>query len=363
VGEVVSALSTIWAITSLLGIAVGLLYFAVFWLPQYSTTLITLALMIIPINVARSYATGVFLGKEQIARFNSANWLPAALTFFILASLAIWIGLDVRGVLIAQIIGTAVITAYAIWLVATIAPIRATLSWTVTKQLMGLGLVYAAALFVLNANYRVNIFMLQQLSSLEQVGLYALGGQIAELIWQIPAALGALVFSRSANASNPQYFSRKVLVLARVAFLIAVSAGVALAVLGPLLIPLIYGADFQASASILTILLPGIIAFSLFKLINMDLAGKGKPWLALLIVAPCLPINVLISYLVIPVWGGFGAAIACSVSYLVVTVIFVVAYCRVVDVGLLQAITYSKSDLRFLADRVPLVKRVVSRWL
>jgi O-antigen/teichoic acid export membrane protein len=238
-----------------------------------------------------------------------------------------------------------------------ITPVRFGFDPVVARKLSRLGFVYGLSIFAITLNYRLNIVMLQQLSDLKQVGLYTLGTTFAELIWQIPAALTAIVFSRSATAEKDVEFTGKVLVLARIALAAGTLVAIGLAIAGPYFIPFLYGQQFAPSAIVLTTMLPGIVAFIIFKIFNVDLAGKGKPWAAMAVVAPCFLLNILAGFLLIPSYGAIGAAMAASISYCAAAIGFVVLYSRVLKVPLADIVLFRRSDFELLAAKVPVFKK------
>jgi len=56
-----------------------------------------------------------------------------------------------------------------------------------------------------------------------------------------------------------------------------------------------YGEKFEGSIEVLKILLPGVLVLTLFKVMNTDLAGKGKPWVSMKAMIPALIINIIIN--------------------------------------------------------------------
>ena len=95
------------------------------------------------------------------------------------------------------------------------------------------------------------------------------------------------------------------------------------------------------------LLLPGIVAFTVFKVLNMDLAGKGRPWVSLYVAVPAVLLNVALNLYFIPRYGANGAALASTVSYTVSALAFLIVYARAVDMPLGELLTYRRSDFDF----------------
>lgn len=339
--------------SSLIGLAATLIYYQVAGVAEHNWSLRCLAAVAIPVSIMTSYASGILLGRQRIAAFSSASWAPTFLNLLIIVGLGWVVTLNVYGVVAANLIATAVGAAYALYLVSKEAPIRIGFDRKVASALARQGLAYALALFVLTLNYKVGILLLQKLRSLGEVGIYAQGAAIAEMIWEVPTVLNALVFSRSANAQDSQEFSRKVLVLARLSFLLATCGAIVLAIAAPVAFPLVYGHGFRGSADVFVVLLPGVVAFTVFKILNMDLAGRGKPWISMVIVLPAALLNGGLGYFLILKYGAIGGAISASVAYIVATIVMVPLYARIVGLSYRDVILFHRSDFNQLLSRLP----------
>ena len=215
--------------------------------------------------------------------------------------------------------------------------------------MLSLGVIYAIALFVINLNYKIDIVLLERLSSAAEIGQYTTGVTITELIWQLPTALGVVLFSRSANAKDSQAFTWKIAKLLRVTILISIAGAVALSVAAPILIPTVYGEAFLPSVRVLQILMPGVVTFTIFKVLNMDLAGKGRPEISLAVFSPAVLLNIALKLMWIPKYGDNGAALASTISYSLSAIVFLFVYARIVKIKITSLLKFQVSDWDFLS--------------
>lgn len=167
---------------------------------------------------------------------------------------------------------------------------------------------------------------MQQLSTPAEIGQYSVGVGFASLLLQIPAAVGIVIFSRSANSKEPAKFSKNITKLVRITFLLAILCGIALFILAPFVMTFLYGVAYLPSVTVVQFLLPGIIVLIVFKVLNMDLAGKGKPKISIIAFTPALIVNVILNYYWIPIYGANGAAFASTISYIFATLLFMYIY-------------------------------------
>lgn len=341
---------------SALGIGCSLLYFEYAGVADGDWILRALAVALIPLSLITAYCTGVFLGEQRVAEFRKTNWRPAFVSLLLLVGLGWLGGLGIYGALLAPLGGGLLGAGYALYLVRRSAPLRIGFDRGIAKMLQVKGFSYAASFIVLTLNYRVMILLLTAFSTLDQVGLYAQAILIAELLWEIPNALSAIVLSRAVNAKDERGFSLKVQVLARISLLVAVAVSIGIAIVSPYFFPLVFGREFAGSAAVCNALLPGIGAFIVFKILNIDMAGRGKPWLSMTIMGPIFFLNLGAGWWMIERADALGAAIVSSACYVLATMGYLLVYSRVTGFPVREIVRYRRSDLDMLLRALPLGK-------
>lgn len=351
--EVLGALSLLALVTSSLGVLVTLVYLNWTASQRFTHLQVALACSTIPLSVAVSYVSGVFLGLLQIARFNAAAWIPSIASAAVILLLVGFLERGPTGVLWAQVISGSLLLAYALRTLPLIAALRLTLSWRAPARIVRLGIVYAVALFALTLNYRISVILLTQLSTFREVGIFSLGNSIATLVWVVPGAIGPLVFAHSASATRHSQQPEHLSALTRITLAASAACGLGLALVSPIIVPLVYGASFSASSLVVLMLMPGAVCFAAFKLLNVNLAGQGKPWLTLVAILPALALNALLGYVLVPLSGSVGAAQATSISYVVGAGAMVLIYCRSSGQSFREALICTTADVRLLRRALP----------
>jgi O-antigen/teichoic acid export membrane protein len=190
--------------------------------------------------------------------------------------------------------------------------------------------------------------MLDKMSTSYVTGIYSKGVSIVNYLWQIPMMLSTIVFARSAHAKDEKSFSIKVAQLLRVSIIIEGLCSIILIFTAKYIILFLYGEEYFDSIKVLQILLPGVLILTIFKVLNMDLAGKGKPWVSLKAMLPALIINIIMNYLFIPKYGANGAALASTISYSLAAIVFLVLYSKEVKFSIHDIFRYSKADLEVI---------------
>lgn len=211
--------------------------------------------------------------------------------------------------------------------------------------MLSLGLAYALALLIINLNTRLDIILLDKISSQYETGIYSKGAGLAEYVWQIPMLLGTIIFARSATEKkNTNKFSIKVTQILRLSLVFVGFGLILLFIFSPLIIVGLYGQDFQGSILVLRILILGVFVMTLFKSMNQDMAGKGKPWVSMKAMIPALIVNIALNLIFIPEHGANGAAAASTISYTIAGVLFLHFYSKEVKIPIKNILKYKRAD-------------------
>ena len=293
--QIKTAIAQIWFFTTLFSVFVCFLLMRYLSKSGENLGLVVLALLPIPFALFNTYNSGIFLGKNQIGKFNKIEWIPIVVIFSITSVLVLLLSFGISGYLLALAIGPLFISLILLFKNKFIRAFSMSFNWRIIKKMLSLGIIYAIALLVINLNYRIDVILLDNLSTPFETGIYSKGVSITEYLWQIPMLLSTVVFARSAMSKNDYDFSLKITQLLRLSFIAIIFIALVLFLLSHFIITLMYGEAFVGSVIVLNTLLPGVLLLTIFKVINMDLSGKGKPWVSLKAMVPALIINIVLN--------------------------------------------------------------------
>src|SRR5690606_34599488 len=212
---------------------------------HFTWTMVALALAIVPLRLATSYMGGVLLGREDIGAFARLKRVPELIRLLVVASLVLAGALSVSGAIAATVLGNAVVAVWALRIASREFSLRPAFDWTINRELVRLGVVYAVTLFVMQLNLRVDVLLLERLATPRELGYYSLGASLAEQLWQLPTALGEVIFSRRANSGRREEFSLQVARMLRVSTAAIAVGAVLLLLLADILVPALYGSAFS----------------------------------------------------------------------------------------------------------------------
>lgn len=346
----------LWIFTSVISVLSVYLIVRHLSVSQYDLYWIMLAAMPIPFTLFNKYNSGLFLGKNEIKTYNRINWLPTAIVFISLIFLVVIFQFEISGALLAFSLGPLIMSVILIVKFKFLSSFSIKVNWNILKSLLSLGIIYALALLLINLNYKIDIILLDSLSNAYELGIYSKGVAFTDYLWQIPMFISTIVFARSANAKNGNLFSKKVALLLRISIVVIGLGSLVLLFLSKYIIIGLYGVDFKGSIKVLQFLLPGVLLLTIFKVLNMDLAGKGKPWISMQAMLPALVINIIMNVLMIPKFGALGAALSSTVSYSIAALIFLFLYSRQVEIPIKKILGYSMDDVFYFKNSLKSLK-------
>jgi len=176
------------------------------------------------------------------------------------------------------------------------------------------GILWLGAVFAF-LHYRVDQIMIKHILGVSELGVYTVAVNLAELMFLIPISITPALLGRLYNTDDPAAARR---VMAQT-FKLNLYVCVVLAAIGipcSLLIPLFYGQAYAGAVYSTVVLLVGVVFASLAKVAAPHFFTQGKPGFHLAATFLTLALNVVLNFILIPLKGIGGAAIASTVSYL-----------------------------------------------
>ncbi|HKC50996.1 MAG TPA: oligosaccharide flippase family protein [Myxococcota bacterium] len=176
------------------------------------------------------------------------------------------------------------------------------------------GVMYLQNLLV-NLHERVDVFLLAALGvAASDIGVYAAAVSVVAPLRLIPGALGTVLLPRLAGASESDAAAFTAAVV-RPSILLMLIAALALAGAGALGIPLLFGRDYAPAVVPFLVLLPGVTAVTVSRVLARYFAAVGRQRALVVLLAAALLLNVALNYVLIPRAGIVGAALASLISY------------------------------------------------
>lgn len=190
------------------------------------------------------------------------------------------------------------------------------------------GLRTMTGTLLLDANTRVDIFVLSVAKGADTVGKYTIASTVAEGLYQLFMVMRTIVEPLSARLwamGDRDHFKTEVRRRVTRITLAAIPIGVLSMFVFPIATRALYGAEASSgTASIYVALAAGITLGSGFIPFTTLLAQTGDPGGYSLSVGTVAAVNVALNVLLVPILGALGAAVATAIAQVMLGVVLVV---------------------------------------
>lgn len=311
--------------------------------------LLVLAVVSIPFSLFGPYAFTILLGLTRIARYSLAKLLEHIFFLALIILFLLILHKSVSAAVLAYVLSTIGAVIGILWLLRPVCKLKISYKKNLLKETLAYGIKGHLGEIGGFLNRRLDVFLVNYFCGVEQVGLYAVGVSLGELLWYLPSALSSLLFSRTATTDTKAANDFTPIFLRNMIFLLIVGA-VLMFVLAKTFVRIAYGDAFMPSVIPLWILLPGIVMYGISRMAAADLFGRGKPIISTIASIASLVVNVGLNLLFIPKWGIAGAALASTISYSVAGLIILFVFIRLSGNSLRNTVIITKEDFVNLGD-------------
>jgi O-antigen/teichoic acid export membrane protein len=183
---------------------------------------------------------------------------------------------------------------------------------TATLARSGLALqVFIVGQFLL---LRLDVIFVARIAGLHDVGIYAVGVTLAELVWLVTDSLMLTLFERATETEERGAIAVFVPAV-RMTILLGVLAALFTGALAPFGVSLLFGGDFADAAPVVAFLLPGVVAMGVWRATGPAIIRFGSLWSQPAFAALALAINIVANLVLIGPFGAAGAAISSTIAY------------------------------------------------
>lgn len=273
-----------------------------------------LALSVIPALMLRPYMVFLIRSDYRFAAGNVAALFAPVLNLLVNGSFA------AAGALTPT---TAIVT----WASAEVAE-AIFLVWYVARRLDGFGrpslplardaIVFGAKThlgrMMMIGNYRLDQWFIGVLAGAKELGLYSVAVAWSEALFFLPTALVLVQRPYLVRSSVREAPTRAARVF-RISVLATVPLALGMLLLAPVLTVSIFGSAFGGSLDDLRILVPGVFGIIALKQLGNALTAQRKPLLETAAASVAFVATLVLNVVLIPSYGGAGAALASTVAY------------------------------------------------
>ena len=217
------------------------------------------------------------------------------------------------------------------------------------KDVFAFSMKSYANVAITQLNYRLDLFIVAALlADLAPLAQYHIAASLAGLIWIVADSYGIVIYPRLSGYTTERERTREIVAALRYVVTTAVLLGIGLAIVAPAGVPLLFGEAYREAGQLVLILLPGVVAMTITKLLSRYLLSLDQhQWSAYASLAG-VSVNVVANLLLVPRFGVFGAAWAAVIAYGATTLLATVAAIRLATFDRSDWQEYPARELRAL---------------
>ena len=203
---------------------------------------------------------------------------------------------------------------------------------------------------------KIDQIMLEQMVGREAVGIYSVAVRLSEVWYFFATAVVISVFPvlLTARSKDTSLYYQRLQQICDLLFVSAVLCATGVSLFAPMLIPILFGEAYSESATILTIhIWAGLFVF-MRALVSKWLIAEYLLKFSLISHGLGAVINITANYLLIPSFGGVGAAYATVLSYAIASYVTfwlhpsTIPIAKVMSHSLLLPLTFGRRYWRLL---------------
>lgn len=336
----------------ILGIILIILFLLVFFfypslLKNIDPTLVIIAAIATPFTLLMPYFQYILLGQNRIKEFNFTNIIQSAL-YLSLIIVIIFFNNSLQGVLSSWTVSFVIAAIIPVIFVYKSNPFKLHFNFDIFKKTTIFGLKGYLGNVIQFFNYRIDIFLISMvLSNYASVGYYSISVALAESIWYLPGVVGTLVFARTPGLTDEDK-NKSTPIICRNTFFITIILSIILFITANYIILILYGPNYLPAVKPLWVLLPGVIALSVCKVLSNEIAGRGKPMINTYAAIISLAVNIPLNLIFIPQLGIIGSALASSIAYFVSAIIVLICFLKISGNSISDTLIIKKEDIYVL---------------
>jgi O-antigen/teichoic acid export membrane protein len=305
----------------------------------------------VPFLLLTAFLQGIFNGAQRFGEYNLVLLSQYASTSIALIVAMVVLRGSTMAAVIAWTASSIATAALAGRRVTALGRLSLRLRRATLRKLFRFGLISYMSSLTSFANYRLDVVIVNLFAGARQVGLYAVATGLAEMVWYLPNAAG-IVLAPKVASSDPREGDRITEMVCRVVVLCALVLSAVLALTAPVVVVLFFGSAFADSAWAVWLLLPGIVTFSVARVLSMYLLGKNMLKVDLMASAAGMAVTLGLDLLLIPRFGFLGAAAASSIAYTSAMLVDLWWLSRRTDISIPRLILARPSDVELLWRRI-----------
>lgn len=283
--------------------------------PDTRLALAIVSLSVLPCTIG-ALQEAALIATERMGHIAVVNAIEYTVKVGTAAAL-LWAGYGLNTVLVCAVVGKMIGCATAAYLLARNGiSTRLDYDRNIFRQLLGWAPTFLLIGVFATLYWRIDVFMLSALKTVEDVGLYSAAWRILELAMVLPQSLCLALYPQMAASfeNNRDRMQSIGQVAMRYAFAISLPTALCGTILAKPILELLYSSHFGAAAVTLQVLLWSFVPYGIVRYHAYLLVAASRQRVDLLLNICMAGVNVLLNLLLIPRYSHLGAATATLLS-------------------------------------------------
>ena len=289
------------------------------WFGDVSANLIRIASVSIPSQLITLIGLNILLAVGKILPFNLLDLVGQS---FVLINAVVALVFLRRGLATLVILNTAaawLVSLFVVVLIVVAARKFARSQWRPNASLLArmirYGIKFHISILAGAIIFRADLLVVNHFRGPAEAGVYSVATQFGMLLMLLPGVIATILFPRvtaeqDARGETTAQVTRYTALVTFICCLAAVPFSFVL--------PLVYGSEFADATRLLLILLPGVYLVGLESVMVQHFNALGLPRIIPVYWIVTLVVNLILVFALVPRLGAQGAAIASTISYVLI---------------------------------------------
>lgn len=304
------------------------------------------------------FLLSVVRGMQKYLLFNGRRLLTAAANFLGVCIVLLVFGLGVKSVIAVFVAVSVVSTAWFFSKVGSITAFRFRLSWTTIKSFLSYGFKSYAQILAGHLVYQIDVYIISYFLGAKELAFYSIAVTVATLLWYIPNTIGTVLFPTLTSIEKEGDANALSAAICRNALFVTTLGAIVIGLIGPHLVRFFYGDSYTQSVNAMLLILPGVVAMSVYKVLTRSFASRNRQQVSLAVAIASLLLNVCLNLIWIPRLGIEGASLSSSVSYSLAGTLLVIAFKVESGLPFRKLLVVSRQDLANSLDAYSRLRRL-----
>jgi len=326
-------------------------------LRNIDTNFVMIAILFFPAFFFQTHITTICLANKNITGYNMLLLIQCLCSLVFQILLVPKYG--VSGAIVGILLSVIVAVILGSWILVKKGPPSLLPNFRYWQSSYTYGAKSQVGLILSYFNRRLPIIIINLFLTPTEVGYYAIAITLAELSWYIPESVGTVLFPEISGKSKEEAAKLVAFAMRNTLFIVTL-VGILLWLGGGLFIRLFFGTAFIPSILLLRILIPGIILFSINRILCSYFAGTGRPEYGTYTSIISFILLLTSSFVLIPRIGIIGAPISSTIAFLASSIAALFIFKHISHYSTKDILIVKKEEL----ERYPtFFSRVVNRML